>query len=145
MAKHSVNGKGDCFVLVVDDNKDAADSMKTLLESFIAGTKVAVAYSGEQALSVASKFRPDLALIDLRMPKMDGFSLREKLVGLYPECRTYALSGFGDEAMVQRSIQAGFHQHLVKPVDPMLIKLIVEQECERNVCAKESSLQEEEQ
>ncbi|WGS51534.1 PAS domain S-box protein [Paraburkholderia sp. D15] len=104
-------------ILLVDDNRDSADSLAMLLE--LKGHTVRIAYEGQQALDIAPRFAPHLAVIDLAMPKMDGFAT---LAGLhaYPELAGTmyaAMTGFGHASDVQRTREAGFHAHLVKPVE----------------------------
>jgi signal transduction histidine kinase len=108
-------------VLVVDDNEDAAVMLQHALTSL--GYDVEVANDGPSALEVCAHFRPDVALLDIGLPVMDGYELaqrlRERLVdsGLVPGLRLLAVTGYGQESDRQRTAQAGFHEHLVKPID----------------------------
>lgn len=104
-------------VLLVDDNRDAADSMAMLLE--MSGHEVALAYDGMEAVHAAARIRPDVALIDLAMPGMDGFAVIHALRDMpaLSETRYIALTGFGQASDRQQTQDAGFHAHLVKPVD----------------------------
>lgn len=104
-------------VLLVDDNRDAADSMAMLLE--MSGHEVAVAYDGMESIHAAARTRPDVALIDLAMPGMDGFAVIHTLRGMPALAQTcyIALTGFGQASDRQQTHDAGFHAHLVKPVD----------------------------
>lgn len=108
-------------VLVVDDNHDAALSLGMLVEML--GHEVRVAYDGVEALQVAGEFQPDLVLLDIGMPRMDGYEacrrLREQPWGA--AVRVIAVTGWGQEHDRRRSQQAGFDQHLVKPVAPTVI------------------------
>ncbi|WP_105510747.1 PAS domain S-box protein [Paraburkholderia sp. BL21I4N1] len=104
-------------ILLVDDNRDSADSLAMLLE--LKGHTVRIAYEGQQALDVAPRFVPHLAVIDLAMPKMDGFAT---IAGLHamPELGNTmyaAMTGFGHATDRERSREAGFDVHLVKPVE----------------------------
>src|SRR5262249_14816790 len=104
-------------VLVVDDNVDAADSLALLLK--LAGQQVQVAYDGPTALQIAEAFQPQLALLDIGMPVMDGYEVVRRLrtqVGSQPAL-VVALTGWGQEEDRRRSLAAGFDQHLVKPVE----------------------------
>lgn len=105
-------------VLVVDDNHDAALSLGMLVEML--GHDVRIAYDGVEALQEAGAFRPDLVLLDVGMPRMDGYEacrrLREQPWGA--AIRVVAVTGWGQEHDRRRSQQAGFDQHLVKPVAP---------------------------
>lgn len=110
-------------VLVVDDNVDAAESLAALLRLF--GHEVDVAFDGEQALTVAPEVKPDLVLLDLGMPRMDGHEVarRMRAAPWGGRMRIIALSGFGDSADRARSLEAGCDDHLVKPVSPVDLEL----------------------
>jgi signal transduction histidine kinase len=103
-------------VLVVDDNADAADLLAELLGSY--GHEVLVSHDGPRALELLANFRPEVAILDIGLPVMDGYELaarmREKLDGVM----LVALTGYGQDHDRARSAAAGFHHHLVKPVDP---------------------------
>ncbi len=105
-------------ILVVDDNRDAAESLSMLLE--LKGHVVRSAYDGEHALQVAEDFRPDIVLLDLGMPKMNGYEacrrIREHAWGA--QMTLIAVTGWGQEDDRRKSSDAGFDGHLVKPVDP---------------------------
>jgi PAS domain S-box-containing protein len=107
-----------CRVLVVDDNRDSADSLARLLE--LSGQEVRVAYGGEQALQVAAELRPEIVLLDLGMPGMDGYETCRRIRGAPwgHEVTLIALTGWGQEADRRRTTGAGFDAHLVKPVSP---------------------------
>jgi signal transduction histidine kinase len=107
-----------CRILIVDDNHDGADSLAMLLE--LMGNDVHTAYDGEQALNVAEATRSEVVLLDLGMPKLSGYDVCRK-IREQPWGRSVvlvALTGWGQEADRQRSQEAGFDRHLVKPVDP---------------------------
>ncbi|MBC7480913.1 MAG: response regulator [Rhizobacter sp.] len=103
-------------ILVVDDNQDAAISLAELLK--IMGNETATAYDGLEALEVAAAFRPDVALLDIGMPKLNGYEvcrrIRQQSWG--KSIVLFALTGWGQEDDQQRSLAAGFDAHLVKPV-----------------------------
>jgi PAS domain S-box-containing protein len=104
-------------VLVVDDNVDAADFLAELLASW--GHAVQVAYDPAAALRLCQDSPPELAILDIGLPGMDGYQLAAQLRQL-PACRDLpcvALTGFGQEADKARSQAAGFAGHLVKPID----------------------------
>jgi CheY-like chemotaxis protein len=105
-------------VLVVDDNEDAAESLAALLRLF--GHDVAVALDGEQALAVAPALAPEVVLLDLGMPRMDGHEVARRMRSSPwgEKIRIVALSGFGDGSDRARSLAAGCDDHLVKPVSP---------------------------
>ena len=103
-------------ILVVDDNRDAADLLHLLLE--LNGHEVAVGYDGASALAVAATFHPDIALLDLGLPDMDGYGLAEGLrATLARPPIIVAVSGYGQGHDRARSAAAGFAAHLVTPVD----------------------------
>ncbi len=112
-------------VLIADDNADAADSLAMLLQS--AGCEVRTEYGGDAAVGAISEFRPDVILLDLGMPGIDGYQtcrmIRETAVGA--AALLVAVSGWGRDADLQRSAAAGFDRHFLKPVDPnTLLQLI---------------------
>jgi PAS domain S-box-containing protein len=111
-------------VLVVDDNADAAESLATLLRH--AGHEVSVAHDGPTALSIASRDRPRVVLLDIGLPGMDGYEVcRELRRTGHENALIVALTGYGQEEDRQRSRRAGFDGHLVKPGDPgELIKMV---------------------
>lgn len=105
-------------ILVVDDNDDIASTLATILE--FEGHAVRTARSGWDAMCVAEYFQPDLAILDIGMPTMDGYELAQRLrnLGHDPRPVLIAVTGWGGEANRQRAVGAGFDHHLVKPVDP---------------------------
>ncbi len=104
-------------VLVVDDNSDAASTLELLLKSL--GHEVRVANEGLEALRVAEEFRPEVVLLDIGMPGLDGYEIARRLRAsrLEPQPRIVAITGWGQGADRERSHEAGFDLHLVKPVD----------------------------
>jgi signal transduction histidine kinase/CheY-like chemotaxis protein len=108
-------------ILVVDDNQAAADSLALLLK--LEGQEVRVAYEGPAALLAVQSYLPDVAVLDIGMPGMDGYELAQRLrrqPGL-EQLLLVALTGWGQEADRRRSHDAGFDLHLVKPVDPAVL------------------------
>jgi CheY-like chemotaxis protein len=102
--------------LVVDDNVDAANTLAQLLEAL--GQEAQVFHEPLAALEAAPAFRPDVALLDIGLPVLDGYELAASLrarLGAHP-CRLVALTGYGQDADRERSRAAGFHRHLVKPI-----------------------------
>jgi PAS domain S-box-containing protein len=105
-------------VLIVDDNVDSATSLSRLL-SRVYGQAVAVAHDGTAALEVTEAFQPEVVLLDIGMPGMDGYEVARRLRNRPGfEATLVALTGWGQQADRQRSKDAGFDRHLVKPVDP---------------------------
>jgi CheY-like chemotaxis protein len=112
-------------VLVVDDNRDAADSIADLLR--LERHTVQTAYSGAAALGVARVFKPDVVFLDIGLPGMDGYEIARRL-RTFPEtagARLIALTGYGQAGDRERSREAGFDTHVVKPVDPMALPPLV--------------------
>lgn len=105
-------------ILVVDDNVDAAQSLALLLR--LQGHDVETAFGGEAGLAAAEKFRPDMMLLDLRMPRVHGYQVARELRATEwgKKIVLIALSGYGQEDDFAASKTAGFDYHLVKPVDP---------------------------
>ncbi|MFG6430513.1 diguanylate cyclase domain-containing protein [Roseateles sp. LYH14W] len=103
-------------ILIVDDNYDAADSLSMLLRLY--GHEVWVATHPVAALQMVATAAPDLALLDIGLPGMDGYELARRIRQQYPELRVamVALSGYGRSVDFENSKQAGFDAHLVKPV-----------------------------
>jgi signal transduction histidine kinase len=104
-------------ILVVDDNADAAESLAMLLS--LQGHETRVALSGKEALEGVETFAPDVALLDLGLPEMDGYELAARLraMGKLPDILLVALTGYGRSEDRQKTQAAGFDDHLVKPVD----------------------------
>jgi signal transduction histidine kinase/ActR/RegA family two-component response regulator len=105
-------------VLVVDDNRDAADSLAMILE--MSGTEVAVAYDGEQALVLIEEETPDVVLMDIGMPVMDGYEVARRIRSTPGGERFHlvALTGWGQADDKERALSTGFDEHMTKPVDP---------------------------
>lgn len=102
-------------VLVVDDNVDAAELLRDALAML--GHDAAVALDGGAALAQAASFRPDVVLLDLGLPDMDGFEVARRLREDGATARLVALTGYGQLDDRERTRAAGFDLHLVKPVD----------------------------
>ncbi len=123
-AKPSAGGRK---VLVVDDNHDSATTLAMLLK--LSSHKVEKAHDGEEALAVAERFQPEVILLDIGLPKLNGYEvvrkLREQPWG--KGIKVFALTGWGQEEDRQKSKEAGFDDHIVKPVQhATLVKLLSE-------------------
>jgi CheY-like chemotaxis protein len=105
-------------VLVVDDNRDAADSLAMLLE--MNGHDVSVAHNGEQALRLAEQVRPKAMILDIGMPDMSGYEVARRIRAQSWGADIYltAVTGWGQKEDKARALAAGFDHHLTKPVDP---------------------------
>ena len=112
-------------ILVVDDNVDAATTLQLLLKSL--GHEACTAYDGQHALGMAAAFRPDVVLLDIGMPGLDGYEVARRLREMSRDraLRIIAVTGWGQEADRKRSRDAGFDVHLVKPVDPALLTSVI--------------------
>ena len=113
-------------ILVVDDNVDAAESLKLLLECW--GESVEIAHDGATALSIAEQQRPAIVLLDLGLPGMDGYQIAERLRqqanGTPP--RLIAVTGYGRDEDRERTRAAGFDRHLLKPLDLERLRKLLE-------------------
>jgi two-component system CheB/CheR fusion protein len=112
-------------LLVVDDNSDAADTLGLLLGLW--GHEVRVARNGPEALEAAPAFCPDVALVDIGLPGMDGYTLAGHLRQhpVLAEVVLIAVTGLADQAHRRRSKEEGFYLHLVKPVEPEELQTIL--------------------
>lgn len=107
----------DCRILVVDDNKDSADSLRMLLR--LKGNEIRTAHDGLEAVEVAERFHPELVLLDIGLPKLNGYEVARH-IRQQPWGRNVilaALTGWGQDEDRRRSQEAGFNFHIVKPVD----------------------------
>jgi two-component system CheB/CheR fusion protein len=117
--------RGPLRILIVDDNRDAADSLGMMLE--LSGYSIRTAYDGQEGLSAADEERPDVVLLDIGLPKLNGYEvcrrIRQRPWG--NEVTLVAVTGWGQDQDLRRAEGAGFDRHMVKPVDPDdLMKLL---------------------
>jgi CheY-like chemotaxis protein len=112
-------------VLVVEDNRDAADSLRMLLEAY--GHEVEVAYSGPDGVRVAAEYRPEVVVCDIGLPGLDGYGVAGALRRnpATAAARLIALSGYGRDEDRRRAREAGFDDHLTKPADPAALATII--------------------
>jgi CheY-like chemotaxis protein len=110
-------------VLVVEDNADAAASLRTLLE--VLGHEVRVAHNGPDGVQAAAEWLPDVVVSDVGLPGFDGWEVARRVRRLpgMEGARLVALTGYGAEEDRRRSREAGFHRHLVKPAEPAELRL----------------------
>ena len=120
-----------CRVLIADDNHDAAVSLSMLLQSM--GHDTRVVHDGVEALEEAEHFRPDVVLLDIGMPRLDGYETARRMTSQPWAAKTQivAVTGWGQEADRQRAKDAGFHRHLVKPVDLEALREVLSEGCEQ--------------
>jgi len=111
----------DLSVLVVDDNRDVAESTAVLLR--MAGCDTHVAYDGDEALREMARIRPDAVLLDIGLPRMNGYQVAERIRAEPDYRRTLivAVSGYGQDEHRLQSQRSGFDYHIVKPIDPPLL------------------------
>ena len=104
-------------ILVADDNPDSADTLTMLLQ--MEGHETRVAHDGVAAIEIAESFRPDIVLLDLGMPRLDGYGAAREIrkTAWGRGMKLFALSGWGQDDAKQKSNAAGFDAHLVKPLD----------------------------
>jgi CheY-like chemotaxis protein len=104
-------------VLVVDDNRDACDSLQALFE--MENCRVATAYDGQQAVLATEHAMPDMIVMDLGMPFMDGYEAARRIRSQpgSQEVLMIAVTGWGQSDARQRTMEAGFDHHLIKPVN----------------------------
>jgi CheY-like chemotaxis protein len=108
-------------VLIVDDNEDAANSLAMVLQR--GGHETASVYTAAAALVRAAAFRPDVVLLDIGLPSMDGYEVAQKLRELpgLRNVRLIAVTGYGRSDDRERARDAGFDDHLTKPVELPLL------------------------
>jgi signal transduction histidine kinase/DNA-binding response OmpR family regulator len=131
------NPKAPSRVLVVDDLAASAETLMMLLE--MEGFEVKIANEGVSALQIAEHFRPDVVLLDIGLPGMNGFEVAHRL-RLQPESRDallIALTGYGEPDSRSRSAQAGFDFHMVKPADlNLLLSMLADPQQARRTSAR---------
>jgi two-component system CheB/CheR fusion protein len=120
------NGRRKLRVLVADDDPDTASSSALLFEAF--GHEVMVAADGPAVLTAAQAQEPDVILLDIGLPKMDGYEVARRLrtLGMGKKPFLLAVSGFGGPEHHRRCAEAGIDLMLVKPADPELLRQLLE-------------------
>jgi len=114
-----------CRILVADDNRDAAESMSTVLR--LMGNEVRTVHDGLQAVEEAAAFRPDLVLLDIGMPRLNGYDAARRIRAERWGKSTLivAMTGWGQDEDKRRASEAGFDRHFTKPVDPGDIEKLI--------------------
>src|SRR4051794_22498091 len=102
-------------ILLADDLADSAKTLARILQAW--GHDCMVAHDGLTALKLAADQGPDVALLDIGMPKMNGYAVARRLLQQYPELPMYAITGYGMADDIQQAKEAGFAGHFLKPVD----------------------------
>jgi PAS domain S-box-containing protein len=112
-------------ILVVDDNRDSAEMLSMVLKAL--GNETCTAHDGLEAIDMAAEYRPDIVFMDIGMPKLNGYEaarrIREQPWG--KRMVLVALTGWGQEEDKQRTKEAGFDHHLVKPVEPDILRRLL--------------------
>ena len=105
-------------VLIADDNRDGAEIMAMLLDQF--GYDVQLAFTGPDAVAAAEKYRPHVAILDIGMPGMTGYEVAQRIRAepWGESIMLIAVTGWGQDEDKRKAHEAGFNQHLIKPVDP---------------------------
>jgi signal transduction histidine kinase/ActR/RegA family two-component response regulator len=129
---------GGLRILVVDDSEDSARSLGALLDML--GHEVIVAHGGADALEIVTARAPDVAVLDIGMPEMDGYELARRLRARYSadEMLLVAVTGWGKDEDRRRSQEAGFDHHLVKPAKPGELQRILDRFREKQSCSPSS-------
>jgi CheY-like chemotaxis protein len=112
-------------ILIADDNEDAAESLMQLLEMM--GNSVLRANDGLQAVAMAQEMRPEIVILDIGMPRLNGFEACRRLRAQpwSNDVVMIALTGWGQADDRRRSMDAGFDHHLVKPIDPLVLERLL--------------------
>lgn len=121
----AASGEHPRRILIADDNVDAAQSLATLLK--LRNHEVTIAYNGREALDAVAKSHPDVALLDIGMPEMDGYAVASAIRSMPSgkDMLLVAVTGWGQQEDKRRAAEAGFDRHVVKPVDPAALERLI--------------------
>jgi CheY-like chemotaxis protein len=113
--------RGRTRVVIIEDNQDAADALRLLLD--LHGYEVQVAHTGPEGVRLAQEWAPDVVLCDIGLPGLDGYGVATALRQdpVMAQVCLIAVTAYGSDADRQRCLEVGFDQHLVKPVDPAVL------------------------
>lgn len=113
-------------MLVVDDNRDSADTMTALLRAW--GHEVRTLYDGQSVISIVAEYQPEVVLLDIGLPKINGYELARRLrqSGSLRRIVLVAFTGYGQDEDRQRVREAGFDHHLLKPLEPETLEKIID-------------------
>ena len=114
-----------CRILVADDNRDAAESMSTVLR--LMGNEVRTVHDGEQAVEEAAAFRPDMVLLDIGMPRLNGYDAARRIRAERwgKSIMVVAMTGWGQDEDKRLASEAGFDRHFTKPVNPADLEQLI--------------------
>jgi CheY-like chemotaxis protein len=123
----SGRGPGPRRVLIVDDNVDSCETLEAVLDDL--GHETRVAHDGPGALEIVDGFAPDIVLLDISLPGMDGFEIVRRMRRLDAGAKIpiVALSGYATSADRARALEAGYSEHLAKPLDLAVLERVVAQ------------------
>jgi len=111
-------------VLVVDDNVDSAEMLQVLLGAM--GHHIELAHDGRSALALVATLHPQVVLLDIGLPDMDGYEVARQIRARHAEpMRLIALTGWGQDEVRQKAREAGFDHHLIKPTDPEVLERLL--------------------
>ncbi len=113
-------------VLVADDNRDSAESCAALLE--LNGHAVSTAHTGREALELARRLEPDVLLLDIGMPELNGYEVAQRIrrTAFGARAKLIAITGWGQKEDKRRALAAGFDHHLTKPIDPSALEALLQ-------------------
>jgi CheY-like chemotaxis protein/nitrogen-specific signal transduction histidine kinase len=140
-AQLSSQGAANCRVLLVDDNRDVARAMARWIR--LLGHDIRVAFDGPEAVLIAGEFNPDIVLMDIGLPKQNGYDVAREMRSK-PWGRTMtlvAVTGWGRDADRRQSQEAGFDQHLTKPVEPGVLEALLDSCSKRAATGVRANLQ----
>jgi CheY-like chemotaxis protein len=114
-------------ILIADDNVDGAETMGMLLESD--GHEVHLAHTGTEAFESAKRLKPDIVVLDIGMPDIDGYEVAQRIrhEAWGSDIVLIAITGWGQADDKRRALAAGFDRHMTKPVDPIQLEQLFEQ------------------
>lgn len=114
-------------ILIIEDNRDLAETLELMLH--LEGCSTKTAHDGLDGWTAISEFKPDIVLCDIGLPRMDGYQIAQETRKRheFDTIRLIAMSGYGQDEDIRRSMSSGFNAHLTKPVDPeYLLRLLAE-------------------
>lgn len=112
-------------ILIADDSRDITDTFAAVFDAY--GYCTCIAHDGQEAVERAEAQTPDVAFVDIGMPRLNGYEVAERLRVSCPNTLLIAVSGWGSPADKQKAADAGFHHHFVKPADLDVLIHLVEQ------------------
>lgn len=110
-------------ILIIEDNVDSAEALSIIVN--LMGHETFVAHDGIQGLETFNEVKPNVVLLDIGLPKLNGYEVAERLRAENPNLKLIALTGYGARADRERTLQVGFDVHLVKPVDVAALKKLL--------------------